>query len=75
MNLTASAERHTRKHGIFDKLVGTRFSHRCLTGDLVSLENGGARHDFMIIRRRWIIGDGGTRLELTLDYPARSALG
>jgi hypothetical protein len=43
----------------------------CAVGDLVSLTHAGTPHDFAIIRRRWINNEGGVRLELTLDHPAR----
>ncbi|MER9597430.1 hypothetical protein [Mesorhizobium sp. M0244] len=42
-------------------------------GDLVAVVGAGTQHDFAIIRRRWITSETGTRLELTLDHPARSS--
>ncbi|WP_281035494.1 hypothetical protein [Mesorhizobium sp. M6A.T.Cr.TU.017.01.1.1] len=30
------------------------------------------QYDFAIVRRRWISGETGTTLEVTLDHPARS---
>ncbi|WP_281035142.1 MULTISPECIES: hypothetical protein [unclassified Mesorhizobium] len=30
------------------------------------------QYDFAIVRRRWIAGETGTTLEVTLDHPARS---
>ena len=67
--LTAGAERHAGKHALALALSG--LGRDCAVGDLVSVEQNGTRHDFSIIRRRWIAGDDNTALELTLDYPAR----
>nr|WP_245432319.1 hypothetical protein [Mesorhizobium loti] len=53
--------------------MSLRLPQGCATGDLVSLETGNdARHDFSIIRRRWVVAGTATKLEITLDYPAMS---
>jgi hypothetical protein len=69
--LTASAERHAGRHQLTTTLLSLRLPVSCATGDLVSLETGNAgRHDFSIIRRRWIVAANTTELEITLDHPA-----
>lgn len=72
MAASASAERYAAKVGI---ALGQAAALRpdCSEGDLVSLEAGGVRHDFYILRRRWIVADGTARLEVTLDHPVRGA--
>ncbi|MDX8515068.1 hypothetical protein [Mesorhizobium captivum] len=71
--LTASAKHYASKQGIAGLVETLDLGSDCAVGDFVSLETTGARHDFAIIRRRWIINArGGTMLELTLDHPARS---
>lgn len=68
-----SAERHAQAHGLTE-LVSLRLPESCAAGDLVSLEAGsGVRHDFSIIRRRWMASETSAKLEITLDYPATSA--
>ncbi|WP_244483399.1 hypothetical protein [Mesorhizobium sp. 1M-11] len=71
--LTASAERYVRDHDLATALDLLRLPEGCANGDLVSLEAGkGVRHDFSIIRRRWVAAANSTELEITLDYPAAS---
>ncbi|RUT99136.1 hypothetical protein EOD23_25675 [Mesorhizobium sp. USDA-HM6] len=73
VTLTASAKHYASKQAITGQVETLDLGSDCAVGDLVSLETAGIRHDFAVIRRRWIIGArGGTILELTLDYPARS---
>lgn len=71
VNLTASAERYAIKHGMRDRAKQLTMPVFCSQGDIVSLEENGARHDFFVIRRRWIIGNDAVQLEVTLDHPAR----
>ncbi|WP_181257052.1 hypothetical protein [Pseudaminobacter soli (ex Li et al. 2025)] len=53
-----------------DKILAAALPAHCQLGDLVSVKIDGATHEFVLLRRRWIAGDGSTRLEVTLDYPA-----
>ncbi|MCV3209904.1 hypothetical protein OHD62_18860 [Mesorhizobium sp. YC-39] len=71
--LTAVARHYASKQGIAQAVETLDLGCDCAAGDLVSLIQAGARHDFAIIRRRWIVDGVGTRLELTLDHPARSS--
>ncbi|WP_157385603.1 hypothetical protein [Mesorhizobium sp. STM 4661] len=71
--LTAVARHYASKQGIAEAVEALDLGSDCATGDLVSLVQAGTRHDFAIIRRRWTVGEGGVRLELTLDHPARSS--
>ncbi|MDX8530022.1 hypothetical protein RFM41_11780 [Mesorhizobium sp. VK25A] len=72
ITLTSAASHYAGKHSIAGALGALRLYSDCTVGDLVSLEDAGARHDFAIIRRRWIASGAGVKLELTLDHPARS---
>jgi hypothetical protein len=69
--LTASARRHAERHAMAERFSELRLGAEVAQGDLVSIETAGTRHDFSVIRRRWIAGDGASLLELTLDHPAR----
>jgi len=71
--LTGGAGRYADKHQIRDELLALDLGPDCRQGDMVSLETKERPHDFVILRRRWIIGSAGQRLEITLDHPARSA--
>jgi hypothetical protein len=71
--LTAGAGRYADKHQIRDELVALDLDRNCRPGDIVSLETKERPHDFVILRRRWVIGSAGQQLEITLDHPARSA--
>ncbi|TIS47649.1 MAG: hypothetical protein E5W96_18285 [Mesorhizobium sp.] len=74
VTLTASAKHYASKQEIAGLVETLDLGSNCAVGDLVSLETAAARHDFAVIRRRWIIGTrGGSMLELTLDHPARSS--
>ena len=71
--LTAGADRHVRDHDLALALDLLQLPEGCANGDLVSLEAGkSARHDFSVIRRRWVAAGNNTKLEITLDYPAAS---
>jgi hypothetical protein len=72
ITLTSAASRYAGKHSIAGTLAALRLDSDCAVGDLVSLEDTGTRHDFAIVRRRWIASGAGATLELTLDHPARS---
>jgi len=69
--LTSGASSHAARQGLSGALQAMRLPARCAAGDLVTLEAGGARHDFVVMRRRWLAGAGAVRLEITLDHPAR----
>jgi hypothetical protein len=68
--LTATAARYAARQGILDQVLAVALPVNCQVGDRVSLEIDGTTHEFVLLRRRWIAGDGSTRLEVTLDYPA-----
>jgi hypothetical protein len=68
--LTATAERYAARQGVLDKILAVALPATCQVGDLISFEIDGTLHEFVLLRRRWIAGDGSTRLEVTLDYPA-----
>lgn len=63
--------RYAGKRAIVDALGSLGLGAGCVVGDMVSLLKDGERHDFSIIRRRWIADAGGITLEVTLDHPAR----
>ncbi len=71
--LTQSAQRYADKHQIRDDLRALELGTDCMPGDLVSVEIGMRPHDFIVLRRRWIIGGARRQLEVTLDHPARLA--
>ena len=70
--LTSGAGRHADKHRIRDELIALNLGPDCRPGDIVSLETRGRPHDFVILRRRWVISSAGQQLEITLDHPART---
>ncbi len=72
VSLTGSAQRHADKRQIRDEVSALGLGWDCLQGDIVSVEIGGRPHEFIIVRRRWVIGSAGRRLEITLDHPARA---
>ncbi|HTV70754.1 MAG TPA: hypothetical protein VMF90_19675 [Rhizobiaceae bacterium] len=67
---TSSADRYASKIGL-DLARSAILGVDCAEGDIVSLASGGARHDFYVLRRRWIIEEGSSQLEVTLDHPVR----
>ena len=71
--LTAGAQRHAGRERLAAALRALRLPAACAQGDLVTLEAGGLQHDFVVLYRRWICAGGKTRLEITLDHPARPA--
>lgn len=73
--LTAAAQAHVAAHGLpVPAGNGLRLTESCLPGDIVTIMHDGRRHDFSVLRRRWIVEEAGTRLEVTLDHPARPRL-
>lgn len=70
--LTTVARHYASKQNITETVEALDLGSACAVGDLVSFMKAGTRHDFAIIRRRWIAGETGARLELTLDHPART---
>ncbi|MDH6232737.1 hypothetical protein M2281_003336 [Mesorhizobium soli] len=68
--LTTTAGRYAARQGVLDQVLATALPATCQVGDLVSFEIEGMTHEFVLLRRRWIAGEGSTRLEVTLDYPA-----
>lgn len=71
IRLTASAERYAKANGLETALTQARLGATVATGDLVTIEAEGRRHDFSVTQRRWIVSANATHLELTLDHPAR----
>jgi hypothetical protein len=71
--LTGGAGRYADKHQIRDELVALDLGPDCRPGDIVSLETRERPHDFVILRRRWIISGAGQQVEIVLDHPARLA--
>ncbi|WP_245432035.1 hypothetical protein [Aminobacter aminovorans] len=71
VTLTGSARIHASKTGLDVVLKALALSPECQTGDVVTVHSGGTGHDFAVLRRRWIVGTTGHRLEITLDYPVR----
>lgn len=69
--LTDSARRYADGHRIRTEVTKLDLGPGCLAGDVVSLEREEMPHDFVILRRRWVITGKDRQLELTLDYPAR----
>lgn len=69
--LTRSARLEAERAGIATRIDAVTLPDECATGDLVSLKEGTADHDFIVIRRRWIVTEEGATLELTLDHPPR----
>jgi len=69
--LTDSAGRYADGHRIRAEVTKLDLGPDCLAGDIVSLEREEMPHDFVVLRRRWVITSKGRQLELTLDYPAR----
>ncbi|WP_378942991.1 hypothetical protein [Mesorhizobium sp. ANAO-SY3R2] len=68
---TGSARIYAEKQGFDLTSYTERLSPDCQTGDIVSVFSGGVRHDFAVLRRRWVIGEPNSSLEITLDYPVR----
>ncbi|WP_354493478.1 hypothetical protein [Mesorhizobium robiniae] len=70
--LTTIARHYAGLHSIAETVEALDLNSNCAVGDLVSFVKAGRQYDFAIVRRRWISGETGTTLELTLDHPARS---
>jgi hypothetical protein len=70
--LTQSAGRYADKHQIRDELMTLDLGPDCIPSDIVSVEIRERQHDFIVLRRRWIIGNSDRQLEITLDHPARA---
>lgn len=68
--LTITAQSYAAKMNILDKVLAIALPADCQDGDVVTLRVAGADYDFALLRRRWIAGEDGTRLEVTLDFPA-----
>ncbi|MEP9396031.1 hypothetical protein [Mesorhizobium sp. KR2-14] len=73
--LTITAKSYAARLDILDKVLAVVLPADCQVGDVVTLHAGGADHDFALLRRRWIAGEDGTRLEVTLDFPAQGGRG
>lgn len=71
--LTASAERYAGKEGIGARLTALPLDPAIQVGDMVSIETNGRRHDFSVLRRRWVAEGERVTLEVALDHPARPA--
>jgi len=70
--LTGGAGRYADQHQIRDELMALDLDANCRPGDIVSLEAKERPHDFVVLRRRWVIASAGQLLEITLDHPVRS---
>ena len=69
--LTATAERHATRHSLGAAIAAAPLGPDCRQGDVVSVLQDGERHDFVVLRRSWVIDAGAAHLELVLDHPAR----
>ncbi|WP_018427366.1 hypothetical protein [Hoeflea sp. 108] len=67
ISLTASAKTYADRQGLTSLLASAGISGDCQTGDIVSVGDA----DFYILRRRWVLSAGSSRLEITLDHPMR----
>ncbi|MER8830742.1 hypothetical protein NKH73_30420 [Mesorhizobium sp. M0938] len=70
--LTTIARHYAGLHGIAETVEALDLDSNCAVGDLVSFMKAARQYDFAVIRRRWISGETGSTLELTLDHPARA---
>jgi hypothetical protein len=70
--LTTIARHYADQQDVAETVEALDLDRNCAVGDLVSFVKAGTQHDFAIIRRRWIAGEMGTTLEVTLDHPARA---
>lgn len=73
IRLTDSATRYAVRHHLEEELLKLELGAESLVGDIVSLETGERPHDFLIMRRRWVMTSGDCHLEFTLDHPVRTA--
>jgi len=71
IRLTASAERYATSNSLRKTVAEAAIGPDAAVGDVVSFTAEGQSHDFAIVRRRWLVEDGTTVLEITLDHPAR----
>lgn len=69
--LTDSAARYADRHGIRAEVTTLDLDAQCVAGDIISFEREEMPHDFVILRRRWVISGKRRELEITLDHPAR----
>jgi hypothetical protein len=69
--LTDSAGRYVERHGIRTEVMKLDLDSQCTPGDIISLEREEMPHDFVVLRRRWVMSGKGRELEITLDHPAR----
>ncbi len=74
IRLTTSAEAYAGRQELKKTISAAAIGPEVAVGDLVSIEDGGQRHEFTVAARRWIVSDGKTSLELTLDHPVRRGL-
>jgi hypothetical protein len=70
--LTQSAGRYADNHQIKNELMTLDLGTDCIPNDIISIEIQERPHDFIVLRRRWIIASAGRQLEITLDHPARA---
>jgi hypothetical protein len=71
IELTASAKARADQAGIDINGATQALDANTFVGDRLSF-GGDAADDFVVIRRRHLIGTGPAILVLTLDYPARN---
>ena len=74
IRLTTLAEAYAGRHGLRKAISAATIGPDAAIGDVVSFEDGGERHDFMVAGRRWVVAGGAAVLELTLDHPVRRGL-
>lgn len=71
IELTDSAKAHADRAGIDVNSATQALDANTLVGDRISF-GGAAADDFVVIRRRHLIGTGPAILLLVLDHPARN---
>jgi hypothetical protein len=71
IELTASAKARADQAGIDVNSATQSLDANTLVGDRISF-GGDAADDFVVIRRRHLIGTGPAILLLVLDHPARN---
>lgn len=72
VELTDSAKARAEKAGLDINSATQSLDANTFVGDRVSFGGGDAADDFVVIRRRHLIGTGPAILVLTLDHPARN---
>lgn len=71
IELTASARARAEQAGLDVNAAIESLDHGIQIGDRISF-GGDPADDFVVLRRRYLIGNGPAILVLILDHPARS---